>query len=263
MKKIFLLASSLCFGILTANAQLIKNDFFAAYSVGDNIEKYEYSEGVSGSRDAIKENQWNLTRITNSRSGVSPKAIAPLIYQGYIESGKNVAIEIPKLDDGNRSTVYSLVSKNEYGPGTYYLAFMVNVDFVKRTPIEFFSFDADYAGSTQRVRFAVKGKSSKSYQMALNGSNKIEDVVIADPVHQFGETCLVVIKTVFNAEGEGNCYLFINPDVNAAEPTPSISTPLTGLKAIRGITVRQRNSSSIAAKIGGIRFSKSWDAIFK
>lgn len=263
MKKIFLLTASFCLGIFAANAQLIKNDFLAGYTVGDKIEKYEYSEGISGSRDAIKENQWNLTRIANSRSGVSPKAIAPLVYQGYAESGKDVAMEIPKLDDGNRSTVYSLVSKNEYGPGTYYLAFMVDVDFVKRTPIEFFSFDADYAGSTQRVRFAVKGKSSKSYQMALNGSNKIEDVVVADPVHQFGETCLVVIKAVFNAEGDGNCYLFINPDPNAVEPTPNISTSLTGLKAIRGITARQRNSSSVAAKIGGIRFAKSWDAIFK
>lgn len=262
MKKCFLLSSFICVSIFILNAQLIKNDFLVGYKIGDPIEKAAYGDGIS-SRDPIKINQWNLTRIPDSRSGNSPKAVAALTYQDYIESGKDVAIEITRLADGYRSTVYSLADNDMYGPGTYYLAFMMNIDFIRKMPVEFFSFDADYAGSTQRVRFSVQGLSKTFYQMGLNGTNRIENALFTESAYNTGETNLVVLKVTFDSEGNGRCEMFINPDPVVSEPTPSISTDLVGLKAIKGITIRQRKSSVLAARIGGIRFTKSWNAIFK
>lgn len=259
MKKTFLLAVMIV-SIVRLNAQLIKNDFLEGYNVGDSIEKGRYSEGAPGNWDLNKPNQWNLSRIITNHDGNSPIAVAPLVYPGYIESGKGVAIEVPKLAKGIRTTVYSLPSYNE---GTYYLAFMVSVDFAKNVPLEFFSFDADFAGSTQRVRFAVQGVSNTAYKMGLNGSKEPATLIFAEPTFDFGITNLVVLKATYDETGNGTCELFINPDPKKKKPKPVISTDLIGLKSIRGISVKQRNGASLQARIGGIRFANDWKSIFK
>lgn len=97
--------------------------------------------------------------------------------------------------------------------------------------------------------------------MGINGTNLTENTVFGTDVYEFGKTYLVIVKATFDSEGNGECSLFINPQPAATEPAPAVSTPLTTLKAIRGITVRQRNASSLAAQVGGIRFAKSWDAV--
>lgn len=260
MRKQFLLLIALILSVLSIDAQLIKNDFLLGYNVGDSIEKAKYKEGAPGKWDPVKVNQWNLTRVQANCAGFNPKAVAPLVYPDYIESGKGVAMEIPKIESGSRTTVYSLPV---YGQGTYYLAFMVSIDFAKKMPLEFFSFDADFSGATQRVRFAVQGVSNTSYKMGLNGSNKTENLVFTESTFDFGTTNLVILKATFDEEGNGTCQLFVNPDTKGKEPDAVISTDLIGLKSIRGITVRQRNGASIAARIGGIRFANSWKAIFK
>jgi len=260
MKK-HLILITLLLSTYALNAQLIKNDFLSGYNVGDEIEKAKYKEGKPGNWDPIKKDQWNLTRDPKSWGGVNPKAVNALIYSGYAESGKDVAMELPLLEQGSRSTVYSLTRGDEYSDGTYYLAFMINIDLVKKAPIEFLSFDADFSGATQRVRLAIKGVSEKSFQIGLNGSNKTEDIVFSDNTCDFGTTYLIVLKAKIDENGNGVCQLFLNPDSKKKEPVSTITTELKGLKSIKGITVRQRNNS-FGGQVGGFRFTKSWKSIF-
>lgn len=263
MKKYFILMIGFFVTALTLNAQLIKNDFLKGYSVGEEIEKARYKEGRPGNWDPIKKDQWNLTRDPKSWGGINPNAVEALVYDGYPESGKDVAIELPHLNEGTRTTVYSLTrEEGEYGAGTYYLSFLVNVDYVKKTPIEFLAFDSDFSGTTQRVRFTIKGLTDKTFQVGLNGSNKTEDVVLDDTACNYGTTYLVVLKAKFDADGNGECQLFLNPTPGKSAPKANITTELKGLKSIKGLTVRQRNDA-FGAKVGGFRFTKSWKSIFK
>jgi len=265
MKRI-LLSASLCFAItLGANAQFVKNDFLTGYSANENLEKGEYPSGAVQGTDPIMKNQWNLTGKSNDRSGVSPKTAAALTYQGYVESGKDVAIDLAKLESGNRSTIYSLgESGDELPAGTYYLSFLLNMNTVSSTSTnstDFLAFDGNYTGTSQRARLTAMGIDENTYKMTLNGTSSTIPAGSANLKGSFnlGETYHIVIKGIIAGDGTGTCSLYVNPDLSQDEPVTALHTESitgTALKSIRGITIRQR--TTVAGQISGIRFSDSW-----
>lgn len=262
MKKISTLLV-ICFAIGMANAQLLKNDFLSGYNVGDDLEKGAYTSTTQGDANPIQI-QWNRSgKIDdNNTGGANPKVVAPLTYAGYTESGKDVAIDLLKLDAGGRTSIYSLSNNvNDYGAGTYYLAFMTNVTTAGAAN-EFFSLDGNYTGNAQRVRFTVKGiDETTTYQIGISGDASAAKTLAG--TFNYGDTQLIVIKVVIDGEGTGSCVLFINPAISENEPGEAFASAAiegTALKSIRGFVVRQR--TTLAAQIGGFRFAKTWkDAV--
>lgn len=273
MKKILLSTFVLCAAIFSVNAQIMKNDFLTGYSVGDDLEKGAYPSTTQGDANPIMANQWNLSGKTGNsdQGGTNPKTVAPLVYAGYVESGKNVAIDLLKTESGqNRTTIYSLMSDYTYGAGTYYVAFMFNASFASTSSgNEFFAFDGNYTANGQRARFGIKGIESdenNTFMIGL-GDGGTPAAGAFSGTFNFGETYLVVLKVVLNesaanpgqGDGTGTVWAFINPDITGTEPATAFSTlGITGtaLKSVRGLTIRQR--STLAAQIGGFRFSDTW-----
>jgi len=264
----------LCSAVLFANAELIKNDFFAGYAVGDDLEKGAYSGTSQGDAAPLMVNQWNLSGKpgANDQSEVSASAkmVAPLTYAGYVESGEGVAAELLMLEAGGRTAIYSLASDNNtYGAGTYYLAFLSNVSEATTSANEFLSFDGNYTGNAQRVRYTVQGVDETTYKVGLFGNTASADAIYCSNALNFNQTYLSVIKLTLNGAeneagtGEGDAWLWINPDLSQGEPAEAMVTvPFSGtaLRSIRGLVLRQR--ASLAAQVGGLRFATTWaDAV--
>ena len=257
MKKLLLSAIVLFTSVVGVNAQLIKRDFLEGYTVGGGLEKgaYTATSGVP-----ILLNQWNLSGKTGTsdQGGENAKVVSALTYAGYVDSGKDVAVELLKLSTGGRTAIYSLADDNTYGAGTYYFAFVFNVTAASiSSSSEFFSLDGNFTGNAQRVRFSVKGiESTTTYQIGLGDSGAATTLT---GTYNYGQTYLAVIKVELDGEGTGTSSLYINPNLESTEPATAIATSAitgTALKSIRGVVVRQR--STIAAQIGGIRFAGTW-----
>ena len=264
MKKILLSACVLCAGILTANAQLIKNDFMAGIAVGENIEQFTYPSTTQGAANAIQADQWNLTGKTGNRAGASPVAVAPVTYPGYIESGLSNAIQFARLESGDRFSVYSLKDNNDYNEGTYYVAFMATVEEVGSTNgADFLMLDGNYTANNQRAKIFLKnGSESSKFAFGISDDASTPNVSTGD--NNKGDTFLLVLKYDFS-DSQNAIQLFVNPDTNAAEPTATIKMALTTdpngsskpLTSIRGLSIRQRTTTKL--QIGGIRMAQTWE----
>ena len=261
MKKIVLIMV-MCAGVLFANAQLIKRDFLDGYGVGEDLEKGAYS-GTDQATVTIKPNQWNLSGKAgaNDQGGSTAITTGPLFYADYAESGNDVAIAMAKQASGyQRTTIYSLVSDNTYGAGTYYLAFMTNVmDASPTATHEYVAFDGNFTGNAQRARIAVRrtAEEAPTYGFGLSGDGAAPTSVSG--TFNIDETYLLVLKVVLAGGGAGTASLYVNPDPKAAEPASALinAVVVSGLNSIRGVVVRQR--STIEAEIGGFRCAKTWE----
>jgi len=264
MKKQILLCI-MCVVALSINAQLIKSDFLVGYHVNDNLEKGQYPNTLQDATSPIMINQWNESGKVNAndQSGVSPKVVAPLYYTNYVQTGTDFAIDLLKMASSTgRTSIYSLASDNTYGAGTYYLSFLVNVTVASVTsPSEFLTFDGNYTGNSQRVRFTAKGIDASTYSVALGDAAAAAASVFNQTALNYGQTYLCVLKATIDASGAGTSWLFLNPNLTSTEPlaTAAFATSgITGLISIKGVVVRQR--STTAAQVSGIRFAASWSS---
>ena len=250
-----------CVAAMTLNAQLIKNDFLVGYTVNGNLEKGAYTSTNQDATTPIMINQWNLAGKTgaNDQSGANPTVVAPLYYTGYVESGKDFAIDLLKLATGGRTSIYSLASDNTYGAGTYYLAYMVNLTTATTTATDFVSYDGNYTGNAQRSRLTVKGIDATTFQLGMGDAGVA--TTFGSTLLNFGQTYLVVVKLTIAGDGTGTCWLFINPDISIEPSTYFATSTITGtaLKSIRGLVIRQR--STLAAQVGGFRLASSWSSV--
>ena len=263
MKKI-VLTMAMCASVMFASAQLIKNDFLAGYSSGQSLEKGAYA-GTDQPTTEIKVNQWNLSGKTGandqSTDSSSPEVVASLTYDGYVDSDKDVAIDLLKLPTGGRTSVYSMANDDTYGAGTYYLAFMFNVTVASPTTgHEFLALDGNFTGNAQRARFGVKGiAETENYQIGISGSASAPSTFSGE--FAYGTTYLAVMKVVLVGDGTGTATLYLNPSLTGAESAATafatVAIEGTALKSIRGLALRQR--STLAAQLGGFRLASSWE----
>jgi len=268
MKKILLSACILCAGVLSTNAQFVKNDFMAGIALGENIEKFTYPSTTQGDTNPIQADQWNLTGKTgtSNRGGVSPVAVAPITYTGYIESGLSNALQLARLETSGESrlTIYSLANDNQYNTGTYYVAMMATIEEVgSSNGADFFMFDGNYTANNQRAKLFVKnGSESSKFAFGISDDASTPNQTTGD--YDKGATFLLVLKYDFS-DTQNAIQLFVNPDPTSAEPSATIKMALTTdpngsskpLTSIRGLLARQRTTTKI--QIGGIRFSDTWE----
>lgn len=246
----------------TSYAQLIKNDFMSGTNIGDPIESVTYDNKKS----PIKANQWHVAAYPEKVDGDSPIAVAPLEYAGYIDSGKDNALELRMLSEhnGSRQTGYSLTNKRDYASGTYYLSFLINVSPAMwagdKYARGFIMFNGTHTSDFKRVVCFVKKVDSGNFVLGLGEKDTdTETVAYSSKLYPLGKTHLVVMKcNIDNNQAE----LFVNPKIAKKEPRPDasieITTPFYKEHGIRAITLRQRSAHS--EKIGGIRFAKTWEA---
>ena len=246
---------------------LITRDFLVGYTVGDYLEKGSYANTNQDATSPIQINQWNLSGKAGlaDQGGTNPPTVAPLTYSGYIESGKDVAINLLKTPSGeNRTSIYSLASDNTYAPGTYYVAFMFNASTASTTSgNEFISLDGNYTGNAQRARFGIKGIDATTFAVGLGDSGA---PTTFNGTFNYGQTYLAVMKVTFSVDASnnstGNTWVYINPDITQSEPLAAFATlPIasnTALRAIKGLVVRQRSTQAL--QVGGIRFATTWVA---
>lgn len=278
MKKTIIIICILNIFTFTVFAQLDRRNFMDEIDLDAAIEKGDYTVNST-----FKANQWNLSNVANNQAGASPIAVAPLFYDGYIESGRTNAFKLEKLESGARLSTYSMnqetAALENYASGIFYLALMINVDSVSTTEgVGIINLDGSVLGNYRRTCLYVKnlGKEDDDDDTEANITFGIafqeQQPATSKPIfvnesYTMGTTYLIVIKHDFGkAPNEEEISLFVNPDLEAAEEPIALvvdvpsTQPILKHKGIRAITVRQRTNYS--ATLGGLRLAKSWkDAV--
>jgi len=256
------------------NAQVLKTDFLSGYTIGEVIEKGTY---VSG--DEAKLNQWTLTGRASEISGTNPLAVSPLIYDGYVNSGKDVAIGMTSLEGSEiRASVYTLAKNGTtylpYG-STFYFAFTFSVSTVPTDPVkpaDFFAFMEDHIGQNFRQKITVLNSSGddSKYKIGIFVDKASSTNNWYSEVYDCGQTHLVVLKITFDGQDpmkNGSVSVFIDPEKNTAEPTPSLLYTIEDgsgtemyFKNLRGFAVRQM--AGLSGSIGGFVLADSWNELW-
>lgn len=269
MKKNIFILSMLCLSLF-ANAQLIKNDFLKSYDIGENLEKGIYT--FKNEEGKIKK-AW-MAKPGNAQPSFNTKTIAPLTYEGYVESGKNVAFEVEK-SDGAHTLGYSLTNTKEYNSGSFYLATMINVsqegfNVNNANSINcMIGFDIRFTLEVTRGVLGATNNGAEPGYFRFGVASRHHDpsntvVELSNESYEFGKTHLAVLKYDFV---DSKISIFINPKINEAEPLPTAEVIMPdsdkkGLagRGIRAISIKQDGRRSF--KLGGLRFAKTWsDAI--
>lgn len=250
----------------TQTLPLDYNDFFRVEAIaeeGNSLERGAYTSTSQGSGAPLLVDQWNCSGKASDQAGSSPALSASTLQYGdYIDNKKGSEISLLDLGGSSliRSSIYSLKSDYTYSDAPYYLAALVQITGATGKG-DFLAFDGNYTANAQRARLYTN-KSGSGYCLGLgwNGEPTIWSSEFA-----FGSTHLVVIKVTPNkGGGEETADFFLDPDLDATEAN---NTPLatlsggTGLKSVRGITVRQR--TKIAGSVAGLRFGASWADVVK
>lgn len=196
----------------------------------------------------------------SARSGrTNPIIVAPLVYDGYIESGESNSFNLLRLSTGARLTGYSLTDDDTYEEGTYYLAFMIKVgdNTIAGDHVPVIMLDGTHTMDYQRIGVCVKangGASSTAFTFGLTERDAFGPSHYTAKEYSFGTTYLLVLK--YNML-TGQADLFINPKLTEGEPATSDATVTNNnLESIRSIVVRQRTNHSCI--LGGLRFAKTW-----
>lgn len=236
-------------------AQFLKTDFLSGYDIGNPIEMGEYIDSTTPSML----NQWNLSR--SEKGGQNPLVVDTLSYDKYINSKQGGAVSLLSTSP-SRTSVYSLVADNSsFGPGTYYLAFMLNVSKATTDQgAEFIAFDSDQRGGAFRSRIGVKKADENTFYIGVNGTNTLVCITWGDTAYNLNETYLIILKADFDEAGMGSCLLFVNPTSKTKESEATIQVSLMGLQYIRAISIRKR--ANFEAHLGGISFSDNWNDLF-
>lgn len=264
MKKtnLLLLLSLLISSINGQN--VINKNFTEGLEIGDSIESGVYNLA----EDPVAINQWNnLASYGISVPNLSPKAVAPLDYTGYIDSGSSNAIALEKLSSGTRMSIYSLddATGTLYSSSSpaYYLAFMINVNAETTATgngAGIIAFNGSANANWIRGVFTVVKQNDTNFKIGL--SNIYGGApTIHGAWYEFGKPHLIVLK--FDFVGQ-RLQIFVNPTdlVSTTEPAVTRTITLSGYsQSIRSISIFQR--SDFSATIGGLRFARTWEGVVK
>ncbi|MBO7456075.1 MAG: fibronectin type III domain-containing protein [Paludibacteraceae bacterium] len=271
MKKHLLLVAALAAGI-AANAQYTQElpldyeDFFRADAIAEGgaaLERGVYTTNTQGS-GVIMVDQWNNGGKSSDKDGSSPVLQAStLSYDAYVDNLKGSEIMLANLASGTRASIYSLKENYTYSEKAYYLAALIKITEATGKG-DILTFDGNYTANAQRGRLFVN-KQGSGYKLGVgwNGDPETWTDELA-----FGSTHLVVMKIIPAGSASGtteSIFAWVDPDLSKDEANNTAITSLTeqttGLKSVRGITVRQR--AKIAGSIAGLRFGESWAEVVK
>jgi hypothetical protein len=251
------------------------SQFFATSAMGTDptLEKGIYTSTSA----TLMANQWNRSgKLTSGEGGgVSPVVEANgLGYSNYIDNyqGKSIIlaanIQPDPLVSGSlfRSTIFSLTSvSTDYTDKAFYAGMLVNFSSVTGSGVDFFAFDSNYTGNSQRGRIFIKASVNLGYYNMGIGWSGVGDVLTWSPDLAFNTTYFIVAKNYpLSVSGNETIALYINPTLGETEANSTINNSGSyawSFKKILGLTIRQR--PEFAGKVAGLRFSDNWADIVK
>ncbi|MCX6303791.1 MAG: choice-of-anchor D domain-containing protein [Bacteroidetes bacterium] len=241
---------------LTAASGSFSNAANTTFSISSLLMVENFSYTAS---QAITANGWTAHSVagTNAITVTS----SPISYPGYLSSGIGNEIAMATSgEDDNKS--FSSVNS-----GSLYASFIVNVASAQTTGDYFAHFGAT-SGATVTVfggRIWIK-KDPTTSNFAFGLSSKTSSSInYTGYIYSPLTTYLVVVKYSFIGGLTNDVsVLYINPTLNASEPSPTVLTTTTDDAAtdptqLTSFCLRQGNSSNAPIlKLDGIRVSTNW-----
>lgn len=249
-------------GNITHNSTGATEKLVAVSGTGTSTSTLPFSEEFSyTSGQLLTANGWTA----HSGAGTNPITVQdPTInYTGYLSSGIGNQISMTNTgEDCNRG--YASQTS-----GNVYVSFLVNVTASNTTGDYFFHLSKLSGALTGTDYFAKvfikKDPSSTNFAFGLSKAASTTTNYTAFS-YALNTTYLVVIKHTFNPAltNDDLEYLYINPTLNAVEPTPVLTTidAATDPTALGGMALRQGTASNAATLLlDGIRVGNNWSDI--
>ncbi|MEI6750425.1 MAG: hypothetical protein WCM93_14810, partial [Bacteroidota bacterium] len=220
------------------------------------VENFDYTSGT-----LLTANGWTVLNAgcTNATTVTTPVTIT---YGGYLSSGIGNEVTMPSSgEDDNKA----FTSQNA---GSLYSSFLVNVTSSSATG-DYFAHFAATSGATVTVFggrvWIKKDATTSNFAFGISKSSTTANISYTGFTYTPGVTYLVVVKYTFIAGLTNDvASLFINPVLNAVEPSPTIVT-LTADNATADPTqltsycLRQGGATSApSVKLDGIRVGTTW-----
>ena len=212
-------------------------------------ENFDYPDGDS--LNVI--HGWTVQPIANYLLPI--RVASPgLTYSGYPSSGIG---NCAKLDTTGQDLYKSFASLTS---GSVYTSALVNITKATATGEYFFHLSTANT-TTFNARLWAKLVSG-AVAFGISKSSTVANVQYTVATYSLNTTHLVVIKYTFNPSALDSVYLWINPDLSGAEPTPNIRyghITDADIATISAVNIRQ----SVAANaprlfIDGVRVATSW-----
>jgi len=182
-----------------------------------------------------------------------------LSYAGLTSSGNGVTLA-NSGEDAYKSTATSNTS------GDLYVSFLINASAAQATGDYFLSFYSKaVTGGGYFGRLFMKSTTG-GYLLGVTKNSSTASAVVWDTTaRSLNTTYLVVVKmarvgTNTSTTTDDPTFVFVNPALGAAEPSPTITGAVSGADTyagIDGIALRQ-GSNTAAPRIGAIRYGTTW-----
>ena len=219
-------------------------------------ENFSYTAGT-----LLTANGWTAHSGAGSNPiTVTAPSATPLTYTGYLSSGIGNEVTMFTTGEDDNKSFASQTS------GSVYASFLVNASAANTAGDYFFHF-CQVSGATASGfydRLFIKRDASNNLAF---GISKLGTPVYTGFTYALNTTYLVVVKYTYNTgtATDDMAYLYINPTIGAAEPTPTLtSTDVTSADAtaILAVALRQGTTASMpTVKIDGIRVATLWSDV--
>jgi hypothetical protein len=215
MKKIYSFIMVITIA-LTANSQLVFNENFSDYSLG-NL----HNQGPSG-------NKW-----TSSGGGADVQVAntSPLPYSGYTSGGQYITVSSGNNKSSSRTFTSNISTTSDK---TIYMSFVVRVTDAKKNNVDYsISLLDNSATPINALQFYVKdvtisGTDYSTFGISTNGTN----VVYTGANYSHNTTYLIVIRyDIVSGPDNDNVYLWVNPSLASQPITTNATISLTGGEA--------------------------------
>jgi len=244
-------AGGLGVSLTTTNSAGLTNTTTGTFEATNAILVENFSSAVS---TPITANGWSA----HSAGGTNPiTVVSPgLTYAGYNSSGiGNSASMTSSGEDDDRTFT-------EISSGKVYASFLVNVSAAQSGGDYFFHFSTNSLGIFTGRVFAKD--SSGKLAFGISKSSTAPNYTHA--VYAYNTTYLLVMKYTFKtgSSTDDAVDLFVNPPLNAAEHSPTVSAPAGENDAASvGAIVLRQGGESIAPtlRVDGIRVAASWGSV--
>lgn len=247
MKKIctftaVLMLTFLFTGIINAQS-LFTEDF--SYPSGSNL---------------VPNGGWALTG-TSTATPIQTIA-SSLTFSGYPGSGIGGAVQMGLSGEDDNHPLSDSVSS-----GSVYCAVMVNCSAAQTG--DYFIHFGDGGSFNFVCRTGIRVSVTNGFDFGLIKNSTGGAQQWTNQTLSFNQTYLLVLKYTYNTGSvtDDQADLFVNPNLGAAEPAPTLTTAAgndmgsTG-SAIKTINLRQGSSGSMpTVQVDGIRVTRAWSSI--
>jgi phage gp45-like len=219
------------------------------------IENFDYAESA-----LLTSNCWTA----HSAGGTNSITVttSSINYSGYLSSG--IGNEVT-LSTSGEDINKGFTSTNS---GDLYASFIVNVTSAQTNGDYFAHFGATSGSNVTSFGGRIwvkKDATTDNFAFGVSKSSTTANISYTDFNYTTGTTYLVVVKySIVSGATNDVADLYINPTLNALEPTPTISTLIVDNGTVdpaqlTSFCLRQGNSANAPAlKLDGIRVATTW-----